>query len=57
VLGTRLKKAQSIGLMFDEVSKPNYPSTFEHSKGLLDDADDPTYDGNNEDADDDDDDE
>jgi hypothetical protein len=41
--------------MFDEVSKPNYPSTFEHSKGPLDDADDSTYDGNNEDADDDDD--
>jgi hypothetical protein len=36
---------------FDEVSKPNYPSSSGHGKGPLGDDEDPPYEGNNEDDD------
>jgi hypothetical protein len=36
---------------FDEVSKPNYPSSSSHGKGPLGDDEDPSYEGNDEDDD------
>jgi hypothetical protein len=36
---------------FDEVSKPNYPSSSSCSKGPLGDDEDPSYEGNNKDDD------
>jgi hypothetical protein len=36
---------------FDEVSKPNYPSSSSHGKGPLGDDEDPSYEGNGEDDD------
>jgi hypothetical protein len=36
---------------FDEVSKPNYPSSSSRGKGPLGDDEDPSYEGNDEDDD------